>query len=234
MTCSQNSQKNILDKIFFLVKLKACSQQFYHEKTLPKVLLCEVFGDFSEYVICRTIKSRSHYFTFSKFEEKIFIWMSFPMSKYLLNVNNQNTKTKCQEVVLVNYSPHWTSVCWISCTTQLSETCRLLHFSTNWWYLLDIFCFPNTFFLWSSLFCNTSARHERHEWDTRHTSVTRTTRVRHEWKFLILLTTLVKSYFHPYISYMERNNFILRNTFWKFLFPMPKRVWQVHHKYWAL
>ena len=34
----------------------------------------------------------------------------------------------------------------ISCTAQLIEAFRLLHVSTNWWYSLDIFCFPSTFF----------------------------------------------------------------------------------------
>ena len=44
--------------------------------------------------------------------------------------------------------------------------------------------------------CNTSATrvlHERHECDM---SATRTTRVWHEWKNLILIKTLVKTYFH--------------------------------------
>ena len=68
----------------------------------------------------------------------------------------------------------------------------------------------------SSLFFNTSARHERHErhdCDTietgatrvlheRHecdTSATRTTQVWHEWKILVLITTQVKTYFHTSI-----------------------------------
>ena len=52
------------------------------------------------------------------------------------------------------------------------------------------------------------------------TSATRTTRVRHEWKILTLITTRVKTYFHALIvtiwqvkDYKERNNFILRCTF---------------------
>ena len=105
----------------------------------------------------------------------------------------------------------------------------------------------------SSLIYNTSARHEwhecdtsatpaRHEWNTsytsatqvRHeceTSATRTARVRHEWKNLILITTLVKTYFHTLIftiwqvkDYKERNNFILRTSFWKCVASMPKCV----------
>ena len=39
--------------------------------------------------------------------------------------------------------------------------------------------------------------------------------------------TSEKMFSHPYISYMkndykERNNFIRRTSFWKYLFPMPK------------
>ena len=100
----------------------------------------------------------------------------------------------------------------------------------------------------SSLIYNTSVRHERHECDTsnkratlatrvRHekhecyTSATRTTRIRHEWKKLILIATRVKTYFYTLIFPMwqvkdnkERNNFILRTTFWKCLVSMPKCV----------
>ena len=55
----------------------------------------------------------------------------------------------------------------------------------------------------SSLIYNTSARHERHECNTSATrvwhkcdmSATLTTRVRHEWKILILITTRGKTYF---------------------------------------
>ena len=69
--------------------------------------------------------------------------------------------------------------------------------------------------------CNTSATqvlHERHECDTSEA-------------FLILITTRVKTYFHTLIltlwqvkDYKERNNFILRTTFWKCLVSMPKCV----------
>ena len=100
----------------------------------------------------------------------------------------------------------------------------------------------------SSLFYNTSARHEWHERDTsntcttqttratwvRHeccTSTTGTTRVRHQWKILILITAQVKTYFHTSVlaiwqmkDYKERSNFILRTTFWKCLVPMPKCI----------
>ena len=99
----------------------------------------------------------------------------------------------------------------------------------------------------SSLIYNTSARyerHERHECNTnatlatraRHerqmcdTSATITTRVQHEWKILMLITTRVKTY-HTLLftiwqvkDYKERNNFILRTTFWKCLVSMPKCV----------
>ena len=59
----------------------------------------------------------------------------------------------------------------------------------------------------------TRVRHERHE--------------RHEWKTLVLITTQMKTYFHTPIftiwqvkDYKERNNFILRTTFWKCLVPL--------------
>ena len=45
----------------------------------------------------------------------------------------------------------------------------------------------------SNLFCNTSATRMRHQCDT---SATRTTRVRHGWEILILITKRVKTYFH--------------------------------------
>ena len=55
-------------------------------------------------------------------------------------------------------------------------------------------------------------RNKQHEC---HTSATWKTRVRHEWKVLILITTRVKTYFHTPIlaigqmkDYKERNNFI--------------------------
>ena len=65
----------------------------------------------------------------------------------------------------------------------------------------------------SSLIFNTSARHERRECNAsatlatrvRHkcdTSVARTTRTRHGRKILILITTRVKTFSHPYIYYM--------------------------------
>ena len=75
--------------------------------------------------------------------------------------------------------------------------------------------------LWSSLIHKTSARHERQE---RNTSATQ---VRREWKTLVLITTLVKTYFHTLIftiwqvkDYKKRNNFILRSTIWKYLVSM--------------
>ena len=94
----------------------------------------------------------------------------------------------------------------------------------------------------SSIFYNTSARHKRHECDTRDmsatrvqyecckndTSATRKTRVRHELKILIFITTQVKTYNHTAIlavwqikDYRKRNNFILRTTFYKYNVPMP-------------
>ena len=80
----------------------------------------------------------------------------------------------------------------------------------------------------SSLFYNMSAKHKRHECYTNDTNVTR---VQHEWKVLILITTQAKTYFHTpilaiwqVIDYKERNNFIPITTFWKCLVPMPKYV----------
>ena len=81
-----------------------------------------------------------------------------------------------------------------------------------------------------SLFYNTSTRHERHECalatrmqhecDMNNMSETQTTRVQHKRKFLILITTRVKTFFQTPVSaiwqmkyYNERNNVILRTTF---------------------
>ena len=71
----------------------------------------------------------------------------------------------------------------------------------------------------SSLFCNTSARHERHECST---STTR-------GKILILITARVKTYFRTPIlairqmkNCRESRNFILRTTIYKCLVPTPK------------
>ena len=98
---------------------------------------------------------------------------------------------------------------------------------------------------------NTSARRLRHECCTSvtqvlqernecDTSATRTTRVGYEWKILFLITRLVKTYFNTFIlalwlmkNYKERNNFVLRTTFWKCMLSMPKCVRKVHHKNWA-
>ena len=102
-----------------------------------------------------------------------------------------------------------------------------------------------------SLFYNTSTRHERHEcaWatqmqhecDMNNMSETQTTRVQHKRKFLILITTGVKTFFQtPVLAiwqmkyYNERNNVILRTTLWKRVVPMTKCVWKVHHKSWTL
>ena len=83
----------------------------------------------------------------------------------------------------------------------------------------------------SSLICNTSDRHERHECDTNATrvlherlecdmSAAKTTRVRHERKILVLIVTRVKTYFYTPIftiwlmkDYKKRNSFILRTAF---------------------
>ena len=111
----------------------------------------------------------------------------------------------------------------------------------------------------SSLIYNTSARHKLHECITSDTNATQVTQIQHKQhecntratrvlhkrhecntRTLILTTTRIKTYFHsPTFTiwqvkdYKERNNFILRTTFWKCLVPMPKCVWKVHHKNWT-
>ena len=77
--------------------------------------------------------------------------------------------------------------------------------------------------------CDTSDTSETRTTALQHkcgTSATRTIRVRHERKILILITTRVKTYFHTLIftiwqvsNYKERNNFILGTTYWKCLVP---------------
>ena len=81
----------------------------------------------------------------------------------------------------------------------------------------------------------------RREWDTSNTFATRTIQLQYEWKILILITTQMKTYFHiPMLTirqmkdYKERNNVILRTTFWNCLVTMPKSVWKVHHKIWTM
>ena len=91
-----------------------------------------------------------------------------------------------------------------------------------YWLREKTFCHLNR----SSLFYNTSARHERHEC---YTSETRTTRMWHEWK----LHTPVFAIWQMK-HYKESNNFITRTNFCKCLLPMPKCVWKVHHKNWTL
>ena len=87
--------------------------------------------------------------------------------------------------------------------------------------------------------CDTSDTRET--WATRKihecdATATRTTREWHEWKISILITTRMKTYFHTPIlaiwkmkHYEERKSFVTGTTFWKYLFPMPKCVWKVHH-----
>ena len=92
----------------------------------------------------------------------------------------------------------------------------------------------------SSLICNTSARHERHECNTSATLATRVRHERHECYTNDMSATRVKNFdfdndtgknifSHSYIYYLqvkhykERNSFILTTTFWKCLVSMPKR-----------
>ena len=86
-----------------------------------------------------------------------------------------------------------------------------------------------------SLIYNTSATQVPHEWHKCNTSATRTTRVRHKRKNNYASNNIFP---HLYIyysiwqvkDYKERNNFILRTTFWKCLVPMPKCVWKAPRK----
>ena len=68
-------------------------------------------------------------------------------------------------------------------------------------------------------------RNERHQYDM---SASRTTRLRHELKKLILIMTWVKAFFHTLIltiwqmkDYMERKDFIRRTTLARFPAKMP-------------
>ena len=80
-------------------------------------------------------------------------------------------------------------------------------------------------------------RNKQHEC---HTSAAWKTRMRHEWKVLILITTGVKTFSHSYISHRANQRlqgekqFHSRSTFWKCLVLMPKYVWKMHHKNWTL
>ena len=83
-----------------------------------------------------------------------------------------------------------------------------------------------------------------HKWDittqVQHgcdTSASRTTRVRHEWKILILITARGKTHLHnPIVTiwqmkdYKKKGNFITRT---KYLVPIPKCPWKVHTKNWT-
>ena len=94
----------------------------------------------------------------------------------------------------------------------------------------------------------TRVRHERHECNT---SATWTTRARHQCFTNDTSATQMKNFdfdnnmsenlfSHPILAIWqmkdckERNNFILRAAFWKFLVPMPKCIGKVHHKNWTL
>ena len=110
------------------------------------------------------------------------------------------------------------------------------------------------FYIRSSLFYNISALHEQHKCDTSDMSLTRALHERSERDTIATQMTRVQKrvknfdfdndmseniFSHPYISYManqslERNTFILRTTFWKYLVPMPKFDWKVHQKNWTL
>ena len=86
--------------------------------------------------------------------------------------------------------------------------------------------------------CQARAKQVQQECDT---SDTQTTKVRHEWKILILITERVETYFRTPIlaewqmkDYKETSNFILRTNFWKCLVPIPKCVWKVSHNNWTL
>ena len=86
--------------------------------------------------------------------------------------------------------------------------------------------------------CDTSktrATRVGHEWGTS------ATQVRHKWKILILITTRMRTYFHTPMfiiwqmkDYKQKNNFILRTTFWKNLALIQKCVWKMRYKSWTL
>ena len=101
----------------------------------------------------------------------------------------------------------------------------------------------------SSLFYNTSARHERqecgisdrsairvrHEQHKCDTIATRTARVWHKWKFLILINTRVKTYFHTpsYIAnekLQEEEQFHSKNCLLEISRMKTRYVWKMRLK----
>ena len=109
----------------------------------------------------------------------------------------------------------------------------------------------------SSLFYNMSARHERHKFDTNDTSTTRvwhqcdmcetqTTQGRHECCTNDTGATLVRNFdfdnntseniFSHSFIYMANERLQGEEQFHskKCLVPMPKCIWEVHHKNWTL
>ena len=122
-------------------------------------------------------------------------------------------------------------------------------------YVRSIYVLCPVDFFRSSLIYNTSAKDERHEYNTSETratqvrheyythdmSATRTTRLRHEWKIFDFDNCTSKYIFSDsYIYYMaveilqREEQFHSKYYLWKYLIPMPKCVWKVHHKNWSL
>ena len=96
------------------------------------------------------------------------------------------------------------------------------------------------------------ATRARHEWDkskssateVRHKCYTNDTTAAQVNNFEFYNDTNKNIISHAYIYFMakikeikdhkDKNNFIVRTTFWKCFVPMPKSVWKVHHKNWSL
>ena len=137
----------------------------------------------------------------------------------------------------------------ISAFMKIRVSLHLMNNIHAWEYIHDSYKLSQIRLFWiysySQHKCQARATRMRYECDTSYKSATRvreerhkcdmsgtlTTRMRHVWKTLILTTTRVKTYVHTFIftiwqlkDYTKKNNFILRATFWKCLFLMPKCV----------
>ena len=117
-------------------------------------------------------------------------------------------------------------VLWVSLSSKI-----------NSWFML----FKSNSIWWSSLICNASARQERDKCGKSDTSETRATRVWHEWKNFDFENYTSKNIFsHSYIYYMAserlqgKEQFHFKHCLLKCLIPIPKCVWKMHHKKWAL
>ena len=120
-------------------------------------------------------------------------------------------------------------------SVKIRQACSKVLLSINYFNRRLWNTFKNTFW-WSSLLSNTSARRECdtsatrvwHEWDTSDTIAAQVLQKRHECD--TGEKPLLKVTIWQVTDYKEKNNFILKTTFWKCLVPTPKCVWKVHHK----